>query len=41
MYKLKKDLSYIDKLLKKPIRDKDNLSHYPTTQYPKNFIHQS
>ena len=40
MSKLKKDLSYVDKLLKKPIRDKDNLSHYPTTQYPKNFIHQ-
>ena len=40
MPKIKKDLSYVDKLLTKPRRDKKNLTHYPTTQYEKDFIHQ-
>ena len=40
MPKIKKDLSYVDKLLTKPRRDKKNLAHYPTTQYEKDFIHQ-
>ncbi len=40
MSKLKKDLSYVDKLLTKVKRDKNNLRHYPTTQYAKDFIHQ-
>ena len=40
MPKLKKDLTFVDKLLTKPRRDKKNLTHYPTTQYEKDFIHQ-
>ena len=40
MPKIKKDLSYVDKLLTKPRRDKKNLTKYPTTQYVKDFIHQ-
>ena len=40
MPKIKKDLTFVDKLLTKPRRDKKNLTHYPTTQYEKDFIHQ-
>ena len=40
MPKIKKDLTFVDQLLTKPRRDKKNLTHYPTTQYEKDFIHQ-
>ena len=38
--KNKKEIRYVDQLLKKPIKDKRNKSTYPTTLYKKDFIHQ-
>ena len=38
--KNKKEIRYVDQLLKKPIKDKTNKSTYPSTLYKPNFIHQ-
>jgi hypothetical protein len=40
MNKNKKEIRYVDQLLKKPVKDKTNKSTYPTTLYKKDFIHQ-
>jgi hypothetical protein len=36
----KKDVFYVDQLLKKPVKDKKNKSTFPSTLYEPNFIHQ-
>ena len=40
MIKNKKNVYYVDQLLKKPVKDKKSKSTYPTTLYKKDFIHQ-
>ena len=40
MNKNKKNVYYVDQLLKKPVKDKKSKSTYPTTLYKKDFIHQ-
>jgi hypothetical protein len=40
MNKNKKNVYYVDQLLKKPVKDKKSKSIYPTTLYKKDFIHQ-
>ena len=40
MNKNKKDVYYVDQLLKKPQKDKKNKSIFPSTLYSPNFIHQ-
>ena len=38
--KIKKEIRYVDQLLRKPVIDKKNKSKFPTTLYKPNFIHQ-
>jgi len=40
MNKNKKNVYFVDQLLKKPVKDKKSKSTYPTTLYKKDFIHQ-